>query len=389
MKTLHWYLVRQVLVTLGMTVAVCTFVLLLGNVLKEIIELLLNRQASFVMVIQAIGLLIPWVLVFALPAGMLTATLLVFGRFSADQELTAARANGISLVSLVSPVLLLSVLLSGCCAWINMQVAQQCRIAYKDLIQTAIEQRATELITEGRFMTDFPNYLVYVGKKSGNQLSDLILSELQQNRIIRRMRAEGGTLTTEATNYLLVVTNASIVEYQADKEEWVDRFAEEFPIPIPLRKSAKGTRPKPNYSDMTFLQLLDEKNDLERFQYLQRPTTQMTKEMAQQEMQRIQALKSDLLIPIRIQLHRQVAFSFACVGFTLIGIPLGIRTHRRETSVGVAIAVVLMAVYYGFIILSQSLAPHPEFAPHLIVWLPNFIFLAIGWVMLWRANRGI
>jgi lipopolysaccharide export system permease protein len=145
---------------------------------------------------------------------------------------------------------------------------------------------------------------------------------------------------------------------------------------------------KPQIGDMTFSQLRQELRNLEKLNLKAGNGTNSAEQMKSQ-LAAMKKQKKDMFEPVRVAMHRQIAFSFACFGFTLVGIPLGIRVHRRETNIGIAIALGLVLAYYAFIMLGLSLSGKPEFYPHLILWVPNFLFQAVGAMLLWRANRGI
>jgi lipopolysaccharide export system permease protein len=389
LKTLHKYLIRQVLATLFLTVAVFTFVLLIGDALKEILPMLISGRARLGTILEVTGYLIPFIWVFALPMGFLTATLLVFGRFSADQELTAARASGISLLSLVSPVLLLSIFFCGVSAWINLDIGPRSRVAFVNLRHKLLAELVNVALPEGRYIRDFPGYIFYTEKNDQGKLENVMIFELEnETNVSTTIRAPRGEIEMDATNKQFIVNlfDARMLTPQKSGK-FVPTSAAKLRFAFDLNTSTNQIY-KPKISDMTFGQLQDELRDLEKNLSLPPAATTNSAELRAQ-LAEAGRQRNDLTEPIRVEMNRQVAFSFACFGFALIGIPLGIRVHRRETNIGVAIALVLVLVYYSFMLVGESLSAHPEWSPHLIFWLPNFIFQAVGAVLLWRANRGI
>ncbi len=385
MKTLQKYLVGQVFVTLLLTVAVFTAVLLIGNALRESLTLLASSLVSPLLMVKAILYLIPFVWVFALPMGMLTATLLVFGRFSADQELTAARASGVSLMSLIMPVLLLSLFCCTLSAWFNMDLGPRCRVAYVGLIRDLRAEIVNAQLPEGRFIRDFPGYIFYVEKNNGGKLENVMIYRLQnETNVDTTLHALRGQLKPDRANNQLILDLFDAQSVTVGGNDAISSFPT---LTLNLSLSSATNRVnKPSVSDMTFLQLRQELHDLEN---LHLPIGTNSSDTLRVQMKTLRQQQKDFTEPVRVAMNRQVAFSFACFGFTLVGIPLGIRVHRRETNIGIAMALLLVVVYYAFIMLGQSLAARPEFCPHLILWLPNFIFQAVGAVLLWRANRGI
>lgn len=361
MKTLHWYIMRQILATLLATVAVFAGVLLLGSVIKEALGLLLSQNARLWDVARAIGMLIPFILAFALPVGMLTAALLVFGRLSADQELTAMRASGVSLVSLVSPVLLFSALMCVVCAWVNLDVAPRARQGFKDLLFAFSEKNLGLILPAGSFQEfEKAGYTVYVGRTAGTELSDVSIYEFKDGRASRVFRAARAELKLDLERQELgvVLHDGHVMDFENEIPSYFDEF--EIPPFAFGRDSRRGDVPLAN-----------------------RALADLFEERA-----RLLAKGVDVT-PVTFQIHAKVAASFACIGFTLVGIPLGLQGHRRETRFGLFAALLLIFVYYGFFILGEAWQARPEFHPQYLVWIPNFLFQAVGAWLLYRADHRV
>jgi lipopolysaccharide export system permease protein len=314
--------------------------------------------------------------------------LLAFGRFSADSELTAARASGVSLVSLAAPILMFGLFLCVVCAVINMKIAPTCRVAYNDLRSDVRAEMASAKLPEGQAV-DFPPtkpgdaaYTIFARKNRNQNLQDVLVYEMEDKTNSRTVLAPSGFLEVDTNGQRLILnlTNATSSIFPGG----LSFFGNEAQFIVDLASDNKGTV---GITDMTFGQLREEMRKRRVSPPIPISTNSVADPLTKKRL--VHRTTIDFMEPIRIQMHKEVAFSFACFGFTLIGIPLGIRMHRRETNVGVFIALVLVLIYYTVQVFGQSLASHAEYAPHLLMWVPNLIFQAVGAVLLWRANRGI
>ena len=83
---------------------------------------------------------------------------------------------------------------------------------------------------------------------------------------------------------------------------------------------------------------------------------------------RVAATRS--LSDIRTEFMKRWVFAFASICFVLVGVPLGIRAQRKESSVGMGIALVTALVYYLVVILMTSLSKNYQVHPEVLIWLP-------------------
>ncbi len=82
--------------------------------------------------------------------------------------------------------------------------------------------------------------------------------------------------------------------------------------------------------------------------------------------------------PLETEMNQRVALALAPIAFMLLGMPMAIRTSRRETSVGLFLSVLLAGIYFGGVLISDALSQRPELYPQYVVWIPPLLYQLFG-----------
>ena len=362
-------------------VMVLTGVMVLANVFKEMERLLGDTSAlPLLTVFQFILYVIPYSLVFTIPWALLTAILLVFGRMSADNEMTALRMTGMSMPRICIPVFILAVLMSGLCYYVNVELAPLAKTKIKRLFYDLALDNPAMLFQPGKVLDKFPGFRIYTRERNGDKLKDveIIKTNLGKNEYYLRAERAEVEVTPGVTDFILRLHRAHIEHGggEADKDA-----AAEIQIINDLEFRDVGEMP------MKF-PLSELKARTERVTNSMKDTDKLWEEV-KTGVSSVNGLPMDkkFISASRTELSMRYSFSLAAIVFTLVGIPLGITAQRRETSVGFALSLVVAVSYIFFIIFAGTLNEKPGLYPHLLMWVPNILFLGVGGRLFWKLCR--
>lgn len=377
------YLARQIGMATLMGVALLSGVMVLGNLYKQMDELLGNTTLPAGVLAEFVALVIPFSLIFTIPWALLTAILLVFGRLSADNELVSLRMTGMSMTRICAPVFLLAIALSALCLYVNVSLAPTAKDRMKRLFYNVAIKNPETLFQDGQVLDRMPGFRIYTSKRDGKNLTDLHIIQVTGRNVDTYIRAKSAVIETQkdSLDFTMLLKDVNFENLKGK---------DNGQPPQQQAPASAGDSPAP--WAFKFLPLRFPLSDMQKEVVRVNASMKSSSALAEEVSSWKDSMTGEALTPVQrslslTELSKRYSFSMACFTFALVGIPLGVTAQRRETSSGFALSLATATVYLVFIILADTLNDKPAAMPHLIMWVPNVLFLGLGGWLFYKLSR--
>ncbi len=364
MKTIEKYVFFSFLSSFVLAFLVLSFVLTIGLLVQIIGYIMdgvpMNLVGEFCLVS------LPETLQWSTPLALLVSSILVFSRLSVDSEISAMRACGINLMTVVKWPLLFGVLCTLLGFWINNEIVPRGHEVRRNLKAKVSVGTGLAVLEPGRVIDDFPKVKIYFGSKEGNWLHDLVVLDYSNPKVDRMITAEKALVTEEGSDVNLELYRMTVdpIDENHDSMARANRFV--YTIKDVIKNKKYNRKDK----DFRFFEMLAKLRAGRATVSKIRGDTNVKKE-------EIRFVKRSLSA-MTVEFNKRFVFAMAAVCFVIVGIPLGIRSHRKESTVGMAVSLAVSLGYYLVVILMLSMEKNYKFHPEMLIWLPVAVCFILG-----------
>ena len=212
MKIINKYIVREHLTPFIMALLVLLFILL-ANFLLRSMDRFLGKGLDFSLILEYVFLNLAWILALDVPMAILVATLMAFGRLSADNEISAMRSVSVSYFKLMMPAILFSCVIAGLMMYFNNQILPEMNHKARMLSSDISRKRPDLDFDVGYFIDAIPQYNFLLGSRDGEVFSDITIFSSKEGQKQQTIIASSGTISTVDDGVVLHLVDGVIHEY--------------------------------------------------------------------------------------------------------------------------------------------------------------------------------
>ena len=380
MKTIERYVLTSFLTSFLLAFLVLSFVLTIGLLVQIVGYILDGVSASLIGEFALVSF--PETLQWTMPLAILVSSVLVFSRLSADSEIAAMRACGVNLLSVMKGPALFGLVCALLGAYVNNEIVPRGHEVRRSLKTKVSVGTGLDALEANRWIDDFPKVRIYFSGKEGNWLYDLVVLDYSNPLVDRMIRASKALVTSEGRDVTLDLYGMTVDPLDENHPGMMRVSRYQYTVKNALAET-KYTKKGKDFRYRELVQAIrdgaaEEERVLDRLFRMK-----AKKEWADVDEQTARAKfavdkeAKDLRRSIRrntsklkVELAKRFVFAAASLCFVLVGIPLGIRAQRKESSVGMAISLAISLGYYLVVMLMLSLQKNYTIHPEWLIGLP-------------------
>jgi lipopolysaccharide export system permease protein len=386
LSLLHRYALREMLRSFALAFVTLASIMLLGALFKP-----LKMGLGLSDVADLLPYLIPYSLAWVIPASLLTACVMTYGRLSAENELLAVCASGVPLRYMCYPAFLIAIVLTAFCLPLNDTIIPHCRVRMQEVVRKKFYDDPFRLPILGTF--EIGDQKMYIERREGNVLYNVIVVEPPAEE----ENAKDTTSTPKPTKKLRVF-RARRAHYEVDKDNLQIRIIlgdAQYTIVDP-DQHALGWH-NVSAQEQNVVIKTEDPSSLQKRRRGERATRDLMAELEASQEELAEATDDGDRTQIRrlrkrcAQLETEIrlreALAFSVLALALVGVPLGIWMRRESRLASFALAVVVFLLLYAMLIGGEGLAIERKVAPKVGLWTPCIFTGALGVIMLLRTFR--